>query len=87
MFRKTILAIAATAALGAAALAPTTASAGGWHGKHHGHHHHHHFKHRHYGFNSYYAPVYAGYVGGCVWKKRWVNTYHGSYKKWVKVCY
>ena len=35
MFRKTILALAATVAVGAAMLTPTTASA--WH-----HHHHHH---------------------------------------------
>ncbi len=39
MIRKLILALGATAALGAAALAPTTASA--WHG-HHGHHGHWH---------------------------------------------
>ena len=34
MFRKTLLALAATAAIGAAALTPTAASAG-WHGHHH----------------------------------------------------
>ena len=35
MFRKTILALAATVAVGAAMLTPTTASA--WHHHHHGH--------------------------------------------------
>ena len=42
MFRKLTIALAATAALGAAALAPTAASAGGggWHPKHHWHGHH-----------------------------------------------
>ncbi len=37
MFRKLVLAIGATAVIGAAALSPTTASAKGWHhGWHHG---------------------------------------------------
>ena len=36
MFRKLVLALGATAVIGAAALAPTAASAWGWH-----HHHHH----------------------------------------------
>jgi Spy/CpxP family protein refolding chaperone len=39
MFRKMTIALVATAALGTAALAPTSASAWGWHGGfHHGWH-------------------------------------------------
>jgi hypothetical protein len=56
MFRTTLLALAATATIGAAALTPTTASAhyyGGynWYGAHNygGYHH----RHRHYGYSFY----------------------------------
>jgi hypothetical protein len=59
MFRKMILALAATATIGAAALAPSAASAhwyGGWYGRGYGwggyyHHHHHH----HYGYYRGYG--------------------------------
>lgn len=72
MLRKTVLALAAVATLGTAALAPTAASAGYWH-------------HKHYGWKSWHAPVYAhGY--GC-FKKRWVKGYYGWRLVRVNVCY
>ena len=71
MFRKTALALATVATLGATALAPTTASAG-YYG--HGYKHHHFFKHGHFGY---------GY-GHCFWKPFY--GYYG-YKRWVKVCF
>jgi hypothetical protein len=81
MFRKLILAIAATAALGAAALAPTAASAGGWHGHHHGWHGHHGW-HRGFGF---YGPVYAS-GGDCYYVRRVVFTPYGKKFRRVLVC-
>jgi hypothetical protein len=80
MLRKTILAIAATAALGAAALAPTSASAywggHGWHGGwHRG------------GWGWGYHAIYAGPVyGGCM-VRRWVYTPYGPALRWVNRCY
>jgi len=78
MLRKTILAIAAGAALGAAALAPTSASAWGWHGGWHG------------GWGWGYHPfvrVYAGPgYGGCM-VRRWVYTPYGPALRWVNRCY
>lgn len=76
MFRKTVLALAAVAALGATA---TTASAGGK--KFHGHfgfkHHSHGFKH--HGFKNYGCHRYiAGY--------RSVWTYYGWVKKPIYKC-
>mgnify|MGYP001308344365 CR=1 FL=1 len=71
MLRKTLLAVAATAAIGTAALAPTSASAhwgGGWYGFH--------------PFVSIGGPVYDG----CT-VQRWVHTRHGSELRWVNVCY
>jgi len=85
MFRKSLLALAAVAALGTAALAPTSASA--WHPKHggwHGHHHGHHGWHRGVAFGVF-GPAYA--YGGCVMKKRWVDTPYGTRLRWVRVCY
>ncbi|MBX3554198.1 MAG: hypothetical protein KIT85_11800 [Pseudolabrys sp.] len=82
MFRKSLLALAAVAALGTAALAPTSASA--WHGGWHGHHHGHHGWHRGIGFGVF-GPTYA--YGGCVMKKRWVDTPYGTRLRWVRVCY
>jgi hypothetical protein len=75
MLRKTLLAIAATAAIGTAALAPTSASAhwgGGWHGGW-------------YGFRPFVSiggPVYDGCTA-----QRWVHTRHGNELRWVNVCY
>jgi hypothetical protein len=73
MLRKTLLAIAATAAIGTAA--PTSASAhwgGGWHGGWYGFH----------PFVSIGGPVYDG----CT-VQRWVHTRHGTELRWVNVCY
>ncbi len=77
MLRKTILAIAASAALSAAALAPTSASAywGGWHGGGWG-----------WGYHPF-VRVYAGPVyGGCM-VRRWVYTPYGPVLRWVNRCY
>lgn len=79
MLRKTILAIAASAALGAAALSPTAASAhmgggwgGGWHGGFHG---------------GPFIGVYAGPAYGSCVVRRWVETPVGPVLRWVNVCY
>jgi hypothetical protein len=86
MFRKAILAVSALTIIGAAALAPTTASAGGGKGGHHGHHHG-----GHWGGKSFYygGPAYVGYSGygyGC-WVKKWIDTPFGPRLKRVYVCY
>jgi hypothetical protein len=88
MIRKTILIVAAAAALGATSLAPTAASAagGGWHGHHHHGHGHSHRWHRGFGFYGPAFPVYAGYRD-CTMKKRWVATPRGERLRWVRVCY
>jgi hypothetical protein len=79
MFRKIMFALTAVTALGAAALAPTSASAGwkgGW--KHHNHH---------WGKSFYYGgPAYVAYGYGC-WVKRWVDTPYGPRLRRVYVCY
>jgi hypothetical protein len=81
MLRKTVLAFAATLAIGAAALAPSSASAhwvggGGWHGGWHGWHGYHPF-----------VRIYAGPgYGGCM-VRRWVYTPYGPALRWVNVCY
>jgi hypothetical protein len=79
MLRKIIFACAASAALGAAVLAPNTASAFGGHpvaGHWRGH--------------GVFRPgirVYAGPVyGGCV-VRRWVYTPYGPVLRWVNICY
>ena len=79
MLRKTILAITAAAALGGAALAPTSASAWGWHpGWHPGF----------WGPRIVFGgPVYAGPVyGGCM-VRTWVPTPYGPRLRWVNRCY
>jgi hypothetical protein len=81
MLRKLTLGLAAATALTVAALAPTAASAHGWH--HHGHHHGYGFG---YGFGV--GPV---YVGGPVYddclQRRRVMTRHGYRLRTVNVCY
>lgn len=83
MFRKLTLALAASAALGAAALTPTAASAGGgWHGyKHHSGHH---------GWNrgigiGFYGPTYAA-GGDCHYVRKVVYTSYGKRFRRVLVC-
>lgn len=83
MFRKSLIALAAVATVGAAALAPTAASAKPW-GKHwHGH-------------GLYGYGIGAGLVGaaiasqtvyGSCWVKRWVDTPYGPRLKRFYVCY
>jgi len=77
MLRKTILTLIASATIGAAALAPTSASAWGgypyWHG---GYWHHGPY------FGVYAGPVY----GGCT-VRRWVYTPYGPMLRWVNRCY
>jgi hypothetical protein len=63
MLRKTLIAVAAVAALGTVALAPTSASAGKF-GFHHHHHHHGHF----HGFGWGFAPSYV--VSNCYLTKK-----------------
>ena len=82
MFRKLILALGATAVIGAAALTPTAASAHKWHGHGHGHGHFH--KHWHGG--GFYPAYYGGYGGGCYYVKKFVPTPYGIIKKKVLVC-
>jgi hypothetical protein len=72
MFRKLVLAFAAVATIGTAALTPTTASAWGWG------HHHRHWGFRHFGYGFAYAPVYAD----CI---KLVRTRYGWRE--VNVCY
>jgi hypothetical protein len=77
MLRKTLIALAAGITLGAAALAPTSASAwgghGGWHGSWGGH-----------------GPVFRVYAGppygGCM-VRQWVYTPYGPALRWVNRCY
>ena len=83
MIRKSLIALAAIATLGTAALAPTTASAkwkGGWHGHHHGFHH---------GFHGY-RGVGLGFYGAsyvvapdCYLVKRITRS---GFVKMIKVC-
>ncbi len=83
MIRKLTIALAAIAAVGVTALAPTSAEAGpGWKG--HGHHKHgHHRWHRGYGF---YGPAFlAG--GYCYTVRRVVPTRHGPRLRRVTVCH
>lgn len=81
MFRKIMLAVAATATIGAAALSTTAATAkplkwGGWHP-----HHHHHW-----GFYGAPLVVGAGIYSGC-WVKKWIDTPYGPRLRRVYVCY
>ncbi len=84
MFRKTILALTAVAALAATSLAPTTASAKSWKvgfGGFHGHHHH--FNRGYWGPSFVAAPA---YFGGCYTVKRWVDTPWGPKLRRIPVC-
>ena len=75
MLRKIILTLTATAAIGTAALAPTSASAwwGGYHPWRGGY--------------AFHAPVgYGPGYGGCM-VRRWVYTPYGPALRWVNRCY
>jgi hypothetical protein len=90
MLRKLSLVAVAAASLGAAALAPTSASAwgGGWHhgGWHHGGWHHHY---RGWGGPRVFIggpAYYAGGYGGC-YVRRLVPTPWGPRWRLVNRCY
>jgi len=74
MLRKTVLTLAASAALGVAALAPTSAGAT-WYG--HGYHHGYHYAPAWYGYH-YYAPwlVYGPHYVHPGWKFGWKYRKH-----------
>jgi hypothetical protein len=72
MIRKTVLGFTAVAALAAAALAPTSASAWGF--RHHG------FG---LGFGGFYGPGYVGYASDCYLVKR-INRW--GEVRFVRVC-
>lgn len=83
MLRKFSLVAAAAVALGAAALSPTSASAG-WHGGWHHHHHHHH------GFGFGPRVVVGGpvfYPGGGCYVRRLVPTPWGPRWRLVNRCF
>ena len=75
MYRKTMFALTAAVALGAAALAPTSASAWGFHPG---------WGHPHFGYGPHFG-FYGGYVG-CI-RDRWVPTPFGPVLRRVNVCY
>lgn len=80
MFRKLTLAIAASAALGAAALSPTAASAHGW-----GHHWGHGWGHG-YGFGFSPVIVTGGYADDGCYVQRRVRTPRGIRWRTINVC-
>jgi hypothetical protein len=84
MLRKLALTLVAAASLGAAALAPTSASAwnGGWHGGWHD------GWHRGWGGPRFFVggPVYYGGYGGC-YLRRLVPTPWGPRWRLVNRCY
>jgi hypothetical protein len=96
MFRKMTFVLAATAALGAAALAPTSASAFG------GHFAGPHFVGPHYGYGPHFGHgwgwgwggvgVAAGLVGGAIvadtcLRREVFDTPYGPQVRWVNICY
>jgi hypothetical protein len=93
MFRKMVFALAATTALGAAALAPTTASAFG------GHFGGPHFAGPHFFGPHHFGPrwgwgfgIGAGLVGGAIvadgcLRREVFDTPYGPQVRWVNICY
>ena len=79
MIRKLILSLGATAAIGAAALTPTTASAWG-----HGHGHSGHWYGHGIGFYGY-GPTYVA-APDCYVVKRVIDTPYGPRVRRVTVC-
>ena len=80
MLRKLTLAAVAAASLGVMALAPTSASAGGFWPHHH---HHHHWGHGH-GFGLGFIG--GGYGGDGCYQPRRVMTAFGPRIRIVNVC-
>ncbi len=89
MFRKIALTLVAAASLGAAALAPTAASAWGGHGGRHGGGWHHGGGGWHRGWGG--PPRFAGgpvyYGGGGCWVRRVVPTPWGPRWRSINRCY
>ena len=73
MIRKSLLALAATIAVGAAVMTPTTASA--WH-----------FHGGYYGYGWRVAPVVIAPVVASCHRYRWVETRRGLRRMLVNVC-
>ncbi|MEX0751949.1 MAG: hypothetical protein WD073_03370 [Xanthobacteraceae bacterium] len=88
MLRTTVLAIAATAALGVAALVPTSADAtdhrDGW--RHRDHHSWNGRAHGPYFSFRFYGPRAYAYYPRCRTVQRWVHTRHGWRLRRVEVC-
>ena len=80
MIRKSILALTAVAALGAAALAPTSASAWGFKG---GGFHHHHGWGWGGGYGFVAAPTYVTLAPDCYYVKKITRS---GFVKVIKVC-
>ena len=76
MIRKTLIALTATVAVGAAVLTPTAASA--WH---HHHHHHHGLRNLAFGF-AVAAPI----IAASCYQYRYVETRRGLRRIVVNVC-
>jgi hypothetical protein len=76
MFRKLILALGATAVIGAAAFVPTAASAHGWH---HGHHWYGHY------WGGGYYPIYYG-SSDCYTVRQVYWNVSGKHVRRVQVC-
>ncbi len=77
MFRKLALGLIAAGSLGAAALVPTAASAGGFH--YHGHH-------NHWGPGWGFGGVYVNTGVSNCYQERVVQTRHGLRVRVVNVC-
>jgi len=78
MIRKSLLALTAVGALGAAALAPTSASAWGFHGGGFGHHWGHGF-----GVGFVGGPTYVTVAPDCYYVKKITRS---GFVKIIKVC-
>lgn len=74
MIRKSLLALAATVAVGAAMLTPTTASAWHFHGP------------GFYGYGWRVAPVVVAPVVTSCYRYRWIETRRGLRRALVNVC-
>jgi hypothetical protein len=92
MFRKMAFVLAATAALGAVALSPTSASAWGHGGWGHGGWGHGGWGGHHWGWGGFGVGVATGLVGGAIvantcMQRRVIETAYGPVVRWVNVCY